>query len=229
MDYTKLTYSVEWYESVPYEKAIRVWKTMYPDFKDFAKNVISCESMQDFGKHCLDIWDNIEILTPKDAFSETNIELRRVFFKAIGIEKIFRELEPELLHEETLELDNLTWDITEKQARNNKIKDTYSLYKIKQEKLFGPHRQWNQSDVYAVKCKCTTTGREYWIYVPSFIGSKNDAIEAIAWTVRLNITDPEMIYRQGDILVAKASSDSRQVPLYHLSRKTYISKLVAQS
>jgi len=83
--------------------------------------------------------------------------------------------------------------------------------------------------VYAVRCWCSTTGREYWIYVPRNIGQKGDALEAIAWTVQLTITDPEYIYRQGDVILAKYSSTSKECRPYHLTAEQYVKLLKAES
>lgn len=232
MDYQSLKYTVEWQTGVSHDHALKIWKTMYKDFNDFVKNVIKSESMQDFADYCASIWKEIPVLKAQDAFAEPNLEMRRLFFKAIGVEKMFKELEPELVNEQTLVLNNMTWNESDKSMDIVIIHDKYELYKIKGDKLFPEEKsEWRRgnADTYAVRCWCTTTNREYWIYVPRHIGEKNDAVEAIAWTVQLPITNPEAIYRQGDVIIAKAGPDSKETRLYHLDKETYISKLVAQS
>src|SRR5690606_33366864 len=112
--------------------------------------------------------------------------------------------------------------------------DIYELYKIPGEKLFiVTEDSWvKPSPVYAVRCWCTTTGREYWIYVPEEIAlgglrwnvkeQKPDAVRAIAWTIRLDVSLPKSIYRQGDIIVVEESEDSQTVEPYHLDKEGYL-------
>jgi hypothetical protein len=112
------------------------------------------------------------------------------------------------------------------------IHDKYELYKIKGDKLFPEEKsEWRRAnaDIYAVRCWCTTTEREYWIYVPRHIGEMKDAIEAIAWTFQLNIGEPEALYRQGDIIIAEAGPKSKEVRPYHLDKATYLKLLKVQS
>lgn len=112
------------------------------------------------------------------------------------------------------------------------IHDKYELYKIKGDKLFPEEKsEWRRSnaDIYAVRCWCTTTAREYWIYVPRNVGEMKDAIEAIAWTFQLNIGEPVALYRQGDIIIAEAGPDSKEVRPYHLDKATYLKLLKVQS
>ena len=112
------------------------------------------------------------------------------------------------------------------------IEDKYELYKIQGDKLFPEETSsWRTANatIYAVRCWCTTTGREYWIYVPRHVGEKNDAVEAIAWTAQLCIDEPEAVYRQGDIFIAKASPKSSTCSLYHLDKAQYLYLLKAQS
>jgi hypothetical protein len=96
--------------------------------------------------------------------------------------------------------------------------------------------------VYAVRCWCTTTNREYWLYVPVEAASdakgwwsldentKYDAIQAIAWTVRIDIENPERIYRQGDIIVVKRGEQSTIKSMdYHLSKEQYLSLMYSET
>jgi hypothetical protein len=231
MDFKNLTYIVENQPGVTYEQALRIWKTMYKDFDEFLTKVIIYDGMQEFADHCASVWKEIELVKSVEAFSEKNLEIRRLYFKAIGIEKMFKELEPMLVDRQVIQFSNTTYD--EKNNPNiEMINDIYELYCIEGKKMFPEETSsWRQSnaDVYAVRCWCTTTKREYWIYVPRFVGEKKDALEAIAWTFMLNITEPEYIVRQGDIIIAKASDNSREIQPYHLDKATYLKFLRTQS
>ena len=233
MNYQDLKYTVENQHGVSYKNALILWKTMYKDFNAFLTNVIRYDSMKDFGDHCASVWKDIEVATAQDAFGQENLEMRRLFFKAIGIEKMFQELNPELVAEETIVFNNTVWNDKDNSMDVKIIHDKYELYKIKGDKLFPEEKSdWRRAnaDIYAVRCWCTTTGREYWIYVPRFVGERKDAIEAIAWTFQLNISDPEALYRQGDIIIAKAGPTSQELSRpYHIEKDMYLKLLKAQS
>jgi len=93
--------------------------------------------------------------------------------------------------------------------------------------------------VYAVRCWCTSTNREYWIYVPeeTALGAPRwhkeahcpDAVRAIAWTIRIDISHPERLFRLGDIIVAQESGDSQRVPPYHLTKEQYVQLVFSET
>lgn len=232
MNFETLSYFVENQPNVTYEQATRIWKTMYKTYEEFCKRVIIYDGMQEFAEHMSNIWSDIKTVNSKEAFSEKNLEIRRLYFKAIGIEQMFKDLEPTLINREVIQFSNIRYD-----EKNNPsidlINDIYELYLIDGKKLFPEETsEWKlrNANTYAVRCWCTTTGREYWIYVPEFIGNKGDAVEAIAWTFQLNITNPEYIVRQGDILIAKASSSSKECASpYHLNKEQYLKLLRSQT
>ena len=232
MNFRELLYTVEGHKNLSHDTAMRIWKTTYADFAEFHRNVIKFDHMNDFRKHCAEIWEEIVPATVKEAFAEPNLEIRRLLFKAIGVAKIFAELDPVLIDKHTLTIENLRWD-EKNVARIEHVEDTYELYRIDGKKLFPEEKsEWKTSraNIYAVRCWCTTTGREYWIYVPREVGEKNDAIEAIAWTLQINISNPEKIYRQGDIIISKAGPES-QVLLrpQSLTKDQYLTLLVSQT
>lgn len=216
------------------ETAKMYWKKLYKDYDNFYNAVIGENThpeMEMLGKQMKLDWNDIPELTVQKAFKEENIEMRRLFFKAIGVTELFEGLKPTLVDTKTLEKDGVSWlpDGTEVPV---KMKDTYELYKIDGDRLFPEEKtSWRTANatIYAVRCWCSTTGREYWIYVPRNIGERNDALEAIAWTVQLNITNPEYIYRQGDVILAKHSSTSQECRPYHLEAKQYVELLKAES
>ena len=223
--------------SMSEEVGMKVWKTQYKEYDNFYNDVIAPKKphpeVVQFAADVKDKWDQTVPATVNEAFSETNLEVRRLLFKAIGVEELFAKLEPELIHEKTLVKHGTRWDEKNKPFKYQ-INDKYMLYKIKGDKLFPDEpMEWRRAnaDIYAVRCWCSTTGREYWIYVPRNIGETGDALSAIAWTVQLPITNPECIYRQGDVIIAKASEASRPITntsrTSGLTKEEYINLLVA--
>lgn len=231
MDFTKLEYRVHGQIGQNYESALRCWKTQHKTFDVFLREVITYDSMKTFADHVQPIWDEIKPLTITEAFAEKNIELRRLMFSCIGIEEMFKQLEPELIDRQEIDFKNKRWN-KDNQPYFENIKDVYELYSIKGEKLFPEENDWRKQnfDTYAVRCWCTTTGREYWIYVPRWEGEKNDAVSAIAWTMQMTISNPEYIVRQGDVIIAKASKDSVEYKNpQHLTKEQYLTLLQSQT
>jgi hypothetical protein len=213
--------------------ALKYWKKVNKTVDSFFETVISNNAhpeMLEFGQYVSDKWDSIPDVTVQEAFEEKNIEVRRLFFRAIGVAEMFKELEPVLIDKQVLEKEGVSWiDLAEIPVT---MRDEYELYEIQGSKLFPEEKnEWRvgNATVYAVRCWCSTTGREYWIYVPKWVGDKKDALEAIAWTVQLDITNPEYIYRQGDVILAKHSSTSEECRPYHLDKDQYVKLLKAES
>lgn len=223
-------------ESIPVDEnaAKLYWKKLYKSYDNFYDNVIGGKThpeLQSFADEIEESWNDIPEITVSMAFAEKNIEVRRLYFKAIGVIDLFKELKPVLIDKQTLEKEGISW-LENNTEVSKTMKDEYELYEIEGSRLFPEEKsEWRvqNATIYAVRCWCSTTSREYWIYVPSNIGRNKDAIEAIAWTVQLNITEPEYIYRQGDVILAKHSSTSQECRPYHLSKVQYIKLLKSES
>jgi len=123
--------------------------------------------------------------------------------------------------------------------------DTYELYKVDGEILF-PNQRWGNEDVYYVKCKDTSTDREYLIWVnPNAVFRANnvvkgwfsssdadlDVINSIAWTIQTNVPigKIETIIRQGDCILVKPTDEERLDTPRHLSGKEYLELLHLES
>ena len=248
INYAEQTYIVNNRSGFSLTEALRLWKTKYEnDYRDFEKEVIIHESLQDFNQFVKECWDTVKPITVEEALQHTNTEDRRTCFDAIGIEKLFKGLEPTLLDKQLVDKKRTRWDDYLNEYDYN-FEDIYELYQIEGTKLYDKDRWGNPpSPVFAVRCWCTTTNREYWLYVPreAALGSrwwssepednKPDAIRAIAWTVRIDVPEEnvEKIYRQGDIIVAKikdkAKATETTLSPYHLSKEQYLSLMYSET
>jgi hypothetical protein len=251
IDYAKQTYIVNGREGFDLSTALKLWKTKYQDdYRDFQKAVITHESLNDFEEFVSSMWPLIETVTIQDALIQENTEDRRVYFDAIGIEKLFKSLDPKLLDKQTIKKKRTRWD-DEFNEYTHEFEDVYELYEIQATKMFTVDRWGNEprDHIYAVRCWCTTTNREYWLYVPRWAAlgeswwsssegatkASADAIRAIAWTVRLDVPIGcvERIYRQGDIIVAKLTEQSygtetSAIP-YHLAKEQYLQLMYSET
>jgi hypothetical protein len=249
VNYAEQTYIVNNRSGFDLTTALRLWKTKYADdYRDFQKEVITHESLNDFDQFVQECWDKIELVTVEDALKIENAEERRIYFDAIGIEKLFKSLDPKLLDKQVIKKQRVRWD-DELNEYTHEFEDVYELYEIEGTKLYNKDRWGNSPNpVYAVRCWCTTTNREYWLYVPreAALGSmwwaanqeeksKADAVRAIAWTVRLDVPQGNIdkIYRQGDIIVAKMKDEAKLTETsalpYHLSKEQYLSLMYSET
>jgi hypothetical protein len=240
INYSEQTYIVNGQQDFTLSEALRLWRAKYPEYQDFKKDVIVHPSLEDFGKFVEETWDDIKPVTVEEALKIPNTELRRTYFDCIGVVQLFKNLNPTLRDRKVITKKRTGWDDDNKEVVRT-FEDVYELYEIKGSKLFGKDRWGREANpVYAVRCWCTTTNREYWLYVNNqaatgerWWGDRNDAkysaIRAIAWTIRIDISDPERIYRQGDIIVAKKSEKSRQVSPYHLDETQYLNLMYSET
>ena len=240
IDYSKQNYIVSGRDGFDLSTALRLWKAKYPEFIDFKKDVIVHESLTDFGKFIEDCWDEIKPVTVKEALTLDNTESRRIYFDCIGVIALFKQLDPVLKDRQVISKKRIDWDDDNKEVAKE-FEDVYELYQIEGKKLFDTNK-WGQeaNPIYAVRCWCTTTNREYWLYVNQEAATGErwgrpdddttyDAIRAIAWTIRIDVTNPARIYRQGDIIVAKLGDTSDSTSPYHLSKEQYLSLMYSET
>ena len=241
IDYSKQTYTVSNREGFTLSEALSLWKTKYSDIKDLKKEIIIHESLEDFGNFIEEMWTSIKPVTVQQALSKDNTEDRRVYFDCIGIENLFKQLDPMLLDRQAITKKRTKWDDNNDPVEYE-FEDVYELYEIDGWKLFDKD-QWGRQPqpVYAVRCWCTTTNREYWLYVNQEAATGEtwnrdkfsyDAIRAIAWTIRVDVAEEniERLYRQGDIIVAKIKEGSPIMQWQrHISKEEYLTKLYSET
>lgn len=101
--------------------------------------------------------------------------------------------------------------------------------------IFETHRvngrKMGISDAYAIRCWCTTTENEHWIWIEDKYA--NDPLEAIASTFRIHenlVPFIKELKRQGDILLVELTKDiDPRGDLVSLTKDQYFSLLTAQS
>lgn len=195
-----------------------------------------------------DIWNDIVPLTFKEIAKLENLEQRRVAIVCLGIDRLVAEVNPILINKKTLSKQT-SWVNESGELVTKKFKDTYELYKV-EGKYFNEglqQRSWQRmEDVYFVKCKDTSTDREYMIWVDvnsvyrtnelgnswEFDIKKINAIHCIAWTIQTNIKkgNIQKIIRQGDcILIKPYNMNAVDDNVRHLTSEEYETLLVAES
>jgi len=197
-----------------------------------------------------DIWEDIIPITFKEIATEIqNIEQRRIAVGCLGLENIYKEVNPTLIKSETISKETF-WVGENGELIEKKFKDTYELYQVNGNDWGeGAEFGWRKPEnVHFVKCKDTSTDREYFIWVDAQsvyrtnnkdkwlssgedFGSKITPIQAIAWTIQTDIKEGgiEKIVRQGDCVLIKKKKKCESGSVRHLTEKEYRKLLVAES
>lgn len=190
------------------------------------------------------IWDSIVPITFKEIAEIQNTELRRIAFKRFGLDRLVNEVNPVLVDKQTINKTTI-WTNENGIEETINFSDTYELYKVEGNVLF-PNERWRVEDVYYIKCKDTSTDREYliWVNVNGVFRANNfdrswfsssdidlNVINCIAWTIQTNVPvgNIETIVRQGDCILVKPTNDERLDLPRHLSGKEYLELLELES
>ena len=197
-----------------------------------------------------DIWEDIVPISFKEIVSEIqNIEQRRIAVGCLGLENIYKEVNPTLIKSETISKETF-WVGENGELIKKNFEDTYELYEVKGN-VWGEGTDFgwrNPNNVHFVKCKDTSTDREYFIWVDAQsvyrtnnkdkwlsssenFGEKITPIQAIAWTIQTDIKEGgiEKIVRQGDCVLIKKKKKCESGSVRHLTEKEYRKLLVAES
>lgn len=193
-----------------------------------------------------DFWNDIVPATFTDIAQLPNLEQRRIGIGALGLDRLISEVNPILLDRKTL-TKSTTWVNENGELHTFEYDDTYELYRVKGE-VFSKGLSRNMEDSFYVKCKDTSTDREYLIWIePQSVYNTNrenswydrregykelNAIECIAWTITTNIPKGhiEKIIRQGDcpLFKTKGTFEPLASPR-NLTQVEYETLIVAES
>ena len=197
-----------------------------------------------------DIWNDIEPITFKEIAKEiNNIEQRRVAISCLGINNLITEVNPKLIDKKTIKKQT-TWVNENGELNNNKFNDTYELYEVTSESLGLNDRFFRKDKYHYVKCKDTSTDREYMIWIDAEdvfktndtreskwyssgedYGKQINAIQAIAWTIQTDIKKGGIskIVRQGDCILIKKNQDTEIGSVRHITENEYKTLLELES
>lgn len=201
-----------------------------------------------------DIWEDIKPMTFKEIATDfRNTEQRRVAMGCLGLERLVKEVKPKLLNTKTLKK-KTTWVNQSGELVTKKFSDTYELYEVSGDVWSkGVEKNWQTPrPVHYVKCKDTSTDREYMIWIDAEsvyrtndnregarwyssgddYGKKINAIQAIAWTIQTDVPKDciEKIVRQGDcVLIKKTHKGVHTDNVRHLTEQEYKTLLELES
>jgi len=192
-------------------------------------SIFACDEVLD---ELLNIYDKVKEFSYAEAFAIPNEVFQAKVFGSIDIVEMIKELGHERIATAGKHLRHKQFSKEgefEGYVEYDVIYETHKVDSTKLPSLEGD----NDGDVYALRCWCTTTDKEHWLWIEDEY--KDDPLEAVAQTFRVHknvIPHITEIKRQGDMLLVeldkeiKPSSTDEIVPL---TAEQYFGFLTAQS
>lgn len=195
-----------------------------------------------------EFWAEIKPMTFAEIAKLSNLEERRVGINCMGIDRLVAEINPKLIDKQTIKK-TTTWVGEDGLLVSHQFADTYELFKVDGSVFSEGLPSWQKmQDSYYIRCKDTSTDRQYLIWVDiqgvylannpdaptwrSVTPDQVNAIQCIAWTIQTDVPKDniEKILRQGDCILIKPKGEYK--PLTeprHLTAQEYRELLVAES
>lgn len=220
---------------VSVDNMLKYLKTTYPKYGIFKRDVLDGlhESNDTYGDNIIgelialfDDYESIEKFTFREAFEIESQQLRALVFGALNVSDMIAELGSTKIKVEGKPMNLKKYSSSGEFLGFEEKHSIYETYEIDGAKLGV------DTKLYAVKCWCTTTNKEHWIWIES--NYKDSPLEAIASTARFSATiipHIKSIKRQGDIFLLEMNQDvtPKEDDVRPLTADEYFSLLVAES
>jgi hypothetical protein len=241
----KCTFATSQEEPIAFEDAMRFLKGVFTNKERFEERFI--RAFDEIGKHevldeedledfdyegmqheCMRCYDAAVPFTLKEAFEIESATFRAMVFRSINVAEMMKEHATRICTD-GIEVNHRKFDNEGNFIGYEKNHNIYEIYEMDSAKIGG------QGIVHAVKCWCTTTNKEHFVWVDSKY--KDDPLSAIASTFYIYknlIPWVTAMKRQGDIPIFELKDDfpkdfdygTEEVPL---TKEQYFSWLNAQS
>ena len=172
----------------------------------------------------LEFFNNTQPFTYKEAFAISDNNFRAIVFGSINVGEMIGNLGNSRIN---VEGKNVTHRVYKEDGSY-----TMKNYDVIYELHIIDCSTLNVPDNYCVKCWCTSTNKEHWLWIEEKYAHKG-ALEAIASTIRVYenmIPHIKHIKRQGDVLLFEMNKEITPYGnIIPLTADQYFSKLIAQS
>jgi hypothetical protein len=186
-------------------------------------------------QNILDTWDNVTPFTYSEAFSIKNDSFKALVFGTISIPEMINELGGVRICTDGIETRQKLYTPLGDFIEETTIHNIYEMFECSGEKL------GITGNLYAVKCWCTTTNKEHYVWLPDD-RFKKDPLNAIASTFMVFedlMPFFKEIKRQGDVLMVEytdspdydkallgINKDSKKISL---TKELYFNSLTSQA
>lgn len=195
-------------KSIGNKNALRLLKGIYTNKVRFIERYLSIyqniELLKPLCNYFLENYDKTLPFTYKEAFEIDDANFQKMIFNTIDINDLIRNLGATRIKSDGREVTRKCFDKYGNSLPNNNYHAIYETYQIDCTKLIGAEFTDLDYFAYAVKCWCTSTNKEHWIWIESTY--KDDPLEAIASTFRFHenvIPHIKELKRQGDIMLVE--------------------------
>lgn len=172
-----------YFRKIKFEK-LEVLLRLYKKQGKSLMHVLSLFTQEENRRFIQTQYDELTAMTVGEALALPNAEQRMIALTVFDPEEFIAAINAELLNEQSISKKQIRWNEALQPYEHN-YTDTYSLYKISAFEL-GLENIARTPSIYFVKCRCTSTDKIYYLYVPESVAESGDAIEAIAWTYRFD-------------------------------------------
>ncbi len=209
-----------------------------------------------------DLWDSIPDLTFSSIVTDLrDVDSRRIAFRHLGVQRMLKEVDPVLVSREKISKKTV-WVGRDGSLESREYEDAYELYNVDIRRFVAGMENFREEigmrlalpELYFVKCRDTSTGREYviWVDIRGIYmtnlppGKRNNVsrmssdrivnainpIQAIAWTIITDIEAGgiEAILRQGDCVLLRAKPGAKRTAVTrNLTEAEYRSLMTYES
>ncbi len=188
-------------------------------------NLEEWEASNVFADMLIEIYDMVEAYSYEEAFKLENEQFKALVFGTIDVPEMIKNLGHKRLCTEGVELEQKKWSESGELLGVTKQNNIYEVHEVNGEKI------GINEPLYAVRCWCTSTDKEHWLWIEDEY--KDNPLAAIASTFRFHenvIPKIKELKRQGDIMLVEMTEDVEpEGEIIPLTSEQYFSLLTAQS
>ena len=178
-----------------------------------------------FINNVIDTYDQVEPFTYVEAFKIEDPQFRATVFGSINVSEMIETLGATRVATDGKHVNQKVYSESGEFLGYHEFDNIYEVHEVSGEKL------GLEENLYALKCWCTTTNKEHWLWIEDQY--KDSPLEAVASTFRIHenlIPHIKEIKRQGDILLVELNQDVEpQGNIVPLTAEQYFGFLTAQS
>jgi hypothetical protein len=178
-----------------------------------------------FINNVIDTYDQVEPFTYAEAFKIEDPQFRATVFGSINVSEMIETLGATRVATDGKHVNQKVYSESGEFLGYHEFDNIYEVHEVSGEKL------GLEENLYALKCWCTTTNKEHWLWIEDQY--KDSPLEAVASTFRIHenlIPHIKEIKRQGDILLVELNQDVEpQGNIVPLTAEQYFGFLTAQS
>ena len=183
------------------------------------------ENLETLLNKVVDVYPTLKPFTYVEAFKLESDDFKALIFGEIRIPEMIAELGHKRIKTEGMPVNHKQFDGDGNFTGMKEYDVIYETHEVNGDKL------GLDENVYAVRCWCTTTNEEHWLWIDDKF--KDDPLEAIANTFVIHenlVPYIKELKRQGDVLLVELTEEIEpEGDKVSLSKEQYFGLLTAQS